>query len=178
MRHLHSVYICIALFVLSALSSSPVATQSTGTVAGRVVNDTGAPLPSANVVLPGLERGTTTGADGRFRLFEVPTGAQALWYIPATDTVTDEDGRGGSLPKNMLKPKGGNAILIELVAWNAFTNRKNGVHCRSDHPVRFPPPPRGALHRTMTDIFAHYGDEKTYPKTTSFVHSSGRRAGR
>ncbi len=96
MKTLHSICICTALFVLSALSFSPVAAQSTGTLAGRVVDDTGAPLPSANVVLPDLDRGTTTGTDGRFRLSDVPTGTHALrarfvGYTPATDTVTVED---------------------------------------------------------------------------------------
>jgi iron complex outermembrane receptor protein len=86
---------CVAAVSLIAAfgHSSPAVAQSTGTVAGTVVDETGTPLPSVNVVLPGLDRGTTTGAKGRFRLSDVPTGSHSLrarfvGYAPATDTVT------------------------------------------------------------------------------------------
>jgi len=90
---------CIVVcFLTVALSLSPSAgAQPTGSIAGTVVDEAGTPLPSVNVVLPGLDRGTTTADNGRFQLPDVPPGtyllrAQFVGYTPATDTVVVEDG--------------------------------------------------------------------------------------
>ncbi len=55
----------------------PAATQSTGTVTGRVVDESGDPLPGANVVVLGATIGGTTDIDGRYR-FAAPTGTHEL----------------------------------------------------------------------------------------------------
>ena len=53
--------------------------QAQGAVAGRVVEaDTGTPLPGANVAIEGSALGTSTDADGRYRLEDVPAGPQTL----------------------------------------------------------------------------------------------------
>lgn len=78
MRHLRSICICTALFILSLLTSSPLAAQPTGTVAGRVVDDDGTALPGVNVLLQRAEMGTTTDSTGAFRIRNVPTGPDTL----------------------------------------------------------------------------------------------------
>jgi len=100
--------------------SSPAGAQSTGTIAGTVVDDTDAPLPSVNVVLPDLDRGTTTDEDGRFRLSGVPTGTHTLQarfvgYAPATDTVTVEGGTTARI-ELALRPESVNLDGIRVTA--------------------------------------------------------------
>jgi len=68
-----------AVFFIASLAVSPRALgQSTGAVAGRVVDDTGAPLPGVNVVLQDAGTGAVTNTNGRFRIGGVPTGALTL----------------------------------------------------------------------------------------------------
>ncbi|NBB87674.1 MAG: carboxypeptidase-like regulatory domain-containing protein [Bacteroidetes bacterium] len=69
------------------------------TLAGTVVDaETGDPLPGAHVFIAQSTRGTTTDADGRFRLADVPLGAQRLYvsmlgYAPATRDTLLRDAR-------------------------------------------------------------------------------------
>lgn len=53
------------------------AQQEVGTVQGRVTR-AGGPVPSAQLVIVGSTVGTVTDADGRFRIFRVPVGAQQV----------------------------------------------------------------------------------------------------
>ncbi|MGC3944801.1 MAG: TonB-dependent receptor [Chryseolinea sp.] len=70
------------LFVIFASTSTPLAfSQSiTQTVRGRIIDeDTRMPLPGANIVLIGNEKaGTTSDADGYFRLPNIPVGRISL----------------------------------------------------------------------------------------------------
>lgn len=53
--------------------------EETGTVTGLVIDlDTQEPLVGANVVVDGTARGTSTDADGAYRLADVPAGPQTL----------------------------------------------------------------------------------------------------
>lgn len=52
--------------------------QSTGSVAGTVVDEEGSPLPGANVVIPGTQRGTSTNAEGRYTLANLQPGDYTL----------------------------------------------------------------------------------------------------
>lgn len=66
-----------ALSVATAVSAQP--NQST-IITGRVVDaETGLPLEGTNVFIATSMIGTTTGADGRYRLQGVPTGALRLY---------------------------------------------------------------------------------------------------
>jgi len=85
----------LLLFVLSV--GSVRAQSSRGTVTGTVTGPDGAPLPGAQVVDPALQRGTTTRADGRYRLNNLPVGDHTLefrfvGYQTAVREVTLEAG--------------------------------------------------------------------------------------
>jgi len=68
-----------AVFVL--LWTLPAPAQSTrGTVTGTVTNADGEPLPGVQVVDPALQRGTTTGADGTYRITKLPLGDHTLEF--------------------------------------------------------------------------------------------------
>jgi hypothetical protein len=70
------------LVVHSRRAPAPPATRSgsTGTIAGTVIDArTALPLPGVMIALQGLDRTTTTGANGAFTLTDVPTGPVALY---------------------------------------------------------------------------------------------------
>ena len=70
-----------SLILLLAASFAPTQAQSTrGAVTGTVTDTDGAPLPGVQVVDPALQRGTTTGADGRYRLDNLPVGDHTLEF--------------------------------------------------------------------------------------------------
>ncbi len=52
--------------------------QAGADIRGRVTDDKGAPVPSAQVTVLGTTAGTTTAADGSFELKDVPTGTRTL----------------------------------------------------------------------------------------------------
>jgi iron complex outermembrane receptor protein/hemoglobin/transferrin/lactoferrin receptor protein len=93
----------IVVPLLSFLVAAPAPAQtSRGTVAGTVTAADGAPLPGVQVVDPAFQRGTTTGADGRYRLDNLPLGEHTLefrfvGYQTAVRTVTLEAGETAPL---------------------------------------------------------------------------------
>ena len=54
--------------------------QNRASVAGTVTDQDGDPLPGVQVVDPALQRGTTTKADGRYRIADLPTGEHVLEF--------------------------------------------------------------------------------------------------
>jgi len=69
------------IFLFATLSSFSVQAQSNrGTVTGTVTDTDGEPLPGVQVVDPALQRGTTTEADGQYRLAGLPTGNHTLEF--------------------------------------------------------------------------------------------------
>ncbi|MEO1630118.1 MAG: carboxypeptidase-like regulatory domain-containing protein, partial [Bacteroidota bacterium] len=69
MRLLLAVVVVVLL-----LASPPALAQETGKLVGIVTDDTGEPLPGANVVLDGTKHGAATDIDGAFVLLDVPPG--------------------------------------------------------------------------------------------------------
>ncbi len=70
-----------AVALLSLASALVAHAQSNrGTVAGTVTDAEGRPLPGVQVVDPALQRGTTTDADGRYRIDNLPLGAHRLEF--------------------------------------------------------------------------------------------------
>jgi hypothetical protein len=86
-------WLCLLPLVAAAQPSGQA------TLTGTVVDaETGDPLPGAHVFIAQSTRGTTTDADGRFRLADVPLGAQRLYvsmlgYVPATRDTLLRDAR-------------------------------------------------------------------------------------
>ena len=86
------------LFAVLALAAPIVASAQTGTITGRVTDrTTGAPIPDAQVIVVGTQRGTRTDDAGQYRLGNVPSGAQRvralrLGYEAGVTTVNVSSG--------------------------------------------------------------------------------------
>ena len=89
-------YAITALLVALVLPD-PALGQSDGTLTGTITDAQDSPLPGANVVVVGLNRGAATGMDGTYRLENVPAGtydlrASLVGFRTVTETVTVEAG--------------------------------------------------------------------------------------
>ena len=69
-----AVVFCLILAVCAGVSNA----GTTGKLTGRVLDQSGAPLPGANVVLVGTNRGATTDADGAYFVLSVDPGTYAV----------------------------------------------------------------------------------------------------
>ena len=84
----------LMLVLASVLATaSSVQAQGTGRITGTVMDESGAPVVSANVVVLGTRIGALSGADGRYVLNGVPVGARTvvatlIGYGEATQVVT------------------------------------------------------------------------------------------
>jgi iron complex outermembrane recepter protein len=81
---------CLTLAPAGARSQEPV---STGSVAGRVTNNQGAPLAGVQVLVEGTSVGAVTRDSGQYVIARVPVGSRILrvrlvGYSPRTATVT------------------------------------------------------------------------------------------
>jgi hypothetical protein len=83
---------------LATFVALPARAQQTAALVGTVTDDAGTPLPGVNVFLAQTQRGTTTDAEGRYRLGTVPLGAHRLvasivgYETAAEDLVLREPG--------------------------------------------------------------------------------------
>lgn len=83
-----------AIGVFFGLPGSRVAAQETGRIQGQIVDeDSGRPIPSAQVFVPGTSIGGLSNEAGRFLLLNVPAGevtirAELIGYEAAEQTVT------------------------------------------------------------------------------------------
>src|SRR5436309_1522413 len=73
----------LSLWILAlAASEALAATQTTGTISGRIEDATGASIPGTTITVKNLETGATrsvvTGDSGAFRVLSLPIGPQEL----------------------------------------------------------------------------------------------------
>jgi hypothetical protein len=68
----HQIFRLLAVAALA----SPIVASAQGTIAGRVTDrSTGAPIPDAQVIVIGTQRGARTDVEGQYRLTNVPEGS-------------------------------------------------------------------------------------------------------
>ncbi len=68
----------MAGFLLFLAFGTPAAAQTTGKIAGRVVDAAGEPLPGVNVYIEGTTQGNSTDADGEYFILNVRPGSYTL----------------------------------------------------------------------------------------------------
>jgi TonB-dependent SusC/RagA subfamily outer membrane receptor len=88
-----------AVTAIAAVSVAPLTAQETGSIAGRVISNTGQPLSEVVITIVGTERTGLTNAEGRYLILGVPAGsyevtAQYIGFGEGTQQV--EIAAGGS----------------------------------------------------------------------------------
>ena len=76
--------------VAALLFAASPALAQTGRIDGQITTDNGETLPGATVQIAELERGTSTGQDGRFQFRDVPAGAYRLIVRFVGYEITEE----------------------------------------------------------------------------------------
>lgn len=76
--------------VAALLFAASPALAQTGRIDGQITTDNGETLPGATVQIADLERGTSTGQDGRFQFRDVPAGAYRLIVRFVGYEITEE----------------------------------------------------------------------------------------
>ncbi len=113
------VLLVLALPMGTAL---PVFAQATGSIAGRVVSQDGAPAPDIQVFAAELRQRVTTGADGAFRFDAVPPGDYLL-------EASSE--RLGSAVERVAVPAGGTAEVTLTLDLSATRTRSSSPPART-----------------------------------------------
>lgn len=91
------LFILFFSIVLNLQAPAALAQSPSVVLEGEVTDQTGEPLPGVNVALPEIGRGTSTAADGSFRIEDLPAGTHTIvfsfvGYTRQRHTVTLEPG--------------------------------------------------------------------------------------
>jgi len=149
-------------------SPAKVASDTTGTISGQVVNDTGQPLAGASLFVramnsPGAPRNTTTDADGNFRLNGLEP---ALYTITATAPAYATDNT------NPTFYRVGDSVHLELIRGGVITGtvtnitgepvigvRVRAMRIRDENGKPFRTPSFGSREQTTDDrgVYRIYG---------------------
>jgi len=112
------------------LGAGVLSAQSTGTVAGRVLGDDGAPLSQTQVLIVGTGLGTRTSANGQYTIVNVPAGpyrlrAQLIGHRPTEVPITVP--AGATVAQNFSMRKQALALDALVVTGTAGTARQREV---------------------------------------------------
>jgi len=122
-NYLKKFSLLFSLFIMSGLAFA-----QTGSISGKVVDETNQPLPAATVLVKGTAKSTATDVNGNYKLTGLANGQvtlefRFLGYQPVTQVVT----LNGSATVNVgLKP-GGATNLNEVVVVGYGTQRKKDL---------------------------------------------------
>lgn len=84
----------ISVWILLGISQNlPGQTTQTVTISGQITDQDGEPIPGANILVEGTDRGAATGPNGRYRINDLPAGehtliASFIGYKDARITIT------------------------------------------------------------------------------------------
>ncbi len=78
MRGFRSILLFVLTLGLCCAAAPNVMGQSTGSVTGTVMDEQESPLPGANIVIPGTQRGTSTNANGQYTLSDLEPGTYTI----------------------------------------------------------------------------------------------------
>ena len=68
----------LMFLVVSAAAAQATGATEFGSIRGRVVNDQGSPVSSANVTIADISLAAVSGPDGSFEFSSVPVGTHSL----------------------------------------------------------------------------------------------------
>ncbi|WP_416443596.1 TonB-dependent siderophore receptor [Leeuwenhoekiella sp. A16] len=113
------------LLLLTFISINPLFAQNTGTISGKITDETNSPIPFANIYLVTLKKGTAANEDGEFTLKNIP---QGTWDV----TVSAVGFKSKSLKIDLNSP-----TLTDLNFALAADNELDAVEVfgrRDQHP--------------------------------------------
>ncbi|WP_103028152.1 TonB-dependent receptor [Salinibacter altiplanensis] len=131
------LFLTLLFVALSSLLVPNAAAQSTGVVAGRVVDaGDGTPLPGANVIVDGTSTGASTGAEGRFKIRAVPTGTRRLVvsYVSYQDTTVTVEVRGDRTATRTLELRSEVTEAGEVVVTGLRESQMRSVNQKRQAP--------------------------------------------
>ena len=122
------------VFLVATLTAAPAFAQQTGTIIGRVVDNSGAVLPGVTVearsdVLP-APRVTTTGANGEYRLPALQPGAYTVTFTLSgmqNVTMQAEVQLGQETPLNATMNVGGVSEEITVTATASLIDQQTAT---------------------------------------------------
>ncbi len=99
--------------------------QDTGSITGTVVDQSGAALPGAQIVVVGTRRGSTTDADGQYTIEGAPTGeiqvrARFVGFKSQTETIELGAGETATVDFTLVSDQLG---MEEVVVTGSFSER-------------------------------------------------------
>jgi TonB-linked SusC/RagA family outer membrane protein len=107
---------------------STVAFAQTGSISGKVVDETNQPLPAATVVIKGTAKSTATDINGNYKLTGVANGQVALEFrFLGYQTATQVVNINGATTLNVALKPGAAAALNEVVVIGYGTARKKDL---------------------------------------------------
>jgi hypothetical protein len=114
---------------IAQTSTSPPAAGGIGTITGRVLTETGAPIPFANIVILGTAWGAMSDETGTYTIRKIPTGNYALKVmmlgyqdITATDIRVDR-GQTTAIDFKLKQTVAADIPQIEIVALRERLNK-------------------------------------------------------
>ncbi len=115
------IYLLRYIFLLLFIFLASLAMAQTGTITGRIVDESNLPLPGASVVLKGTSLSAPTDANGYFKLANVPLGAQVLLvrfigYIPLDQAITVKPGND-NVVNLQLKPSSEQLSEVAVIGY-------------------------------------------------------------
>ena len=131
---MHLLRVALAIGFLASAGMAPVAAQSqgapTGTIRGKVIGETGAPLQNVQVSVAGTRVGAATAQDGGYVISLAPSGAQTLnfrliGYAPVAKPVTVP--AGGDVVLNATLSQAAVALDEMVVTGTAGSARRREV---------------------------------------------------
>jgi TonB-dependent starch-binding outer membrane protein SusC len=116
----------VAGLLVGALVAAPAVAQEAGTLEGRVVDATGAPITGAQITIAGTQMGGITAQDGTFRIRNVPAGtrevrAQRIGYRAVTETVQVPAGQTASVTMTLAET----AVALDQVIVTGTAGRQD-----------------------------------------------------
>jgi TonB-dependent starch-binding outer membrane protein SusC len=164
------------LFAAVALASPIVVSAQSGTITGRVTDrSTGAPIPNAQVIVVGTQRGTRTDDAGQYRLVEVPQGsarvrALRLSYEAAVATV--EVPSGGTVTADFAL-QGTVARLDEVVIAATGESERRRETGNSVATINADAIPKGAINN-VSDLLSSRAPSVSVTQTSGTTGGGSR----
>lgn len=112
----------LIFFTVAALTVQ----AQTGTIAGKIIDETGQGLPGASVVIKGQSRSSSTDINGNYKIASVPNGTVVLTasFIGYTSTDLTITVKGNTVANFSLKPDAQNLNEVVVIGYGTAQKKE------------------------------------------------------